>query len=301
MNNFRKNMGSVPSTPDSTDDPWWPIENQHFSLDQSPLLNVVEMDRQGQSAGATDETEENCEIQVDRIENNSENLNSDCENRNINKADEQNESSAEGLQSVERKEQTLEEFKEELRIKREKRQGAIADLRNEITSLRQELAEEKELNRQLKQQRNCSSTLASDTLETEEIIEATPGSFNQDDETEQIHSDRSNITLKRELANVQLSLQLANSEVLSLQAELNVRQKQAETLKEVNVVSKQMIQIREDQLNQVSENRQMNFLESVGLMFGPKIFRQNAKKASRRLGFFGQKLFFRKDCYFPPM
>lgn len=233
-------MGSVPSTPDSTDDPWWPIENQNFSLDQSPLLNVVAMDRQGQSA-AIDEVDKNCEISEvlhsENIESQSE-ISGESDN-------------SKKMDNGERKEQTLEEFKEELRIKREKRQNAIADLRNEITSLRQQLSEEKEINRRLKRGNVCGTSANCESLETEEIIEDIATANNENDEPVQVES-KSNITLKRELANVQLSLQLANSEILSLQAELNVRQKQTDTLKEVNTVSKQMIQIREDQLNQVN-------------------------------------------------
>lgn len=242
MNNFPRIMGSVPSTPDSTDDPWWPIENQNFSLDQSPLLNVA-MDQQGQSAAALDEIDENCEISE---VGHSVNLNNESQSENIVGSDDGNKT-----QSVEKREQTLEEFKEELRIKREKRQSAISDLRNEMASLRQQLAEQKEINRQLKQGNNCGQSTTSPNLESEDIFDDISAAISGNDEAEQVHN-RSNITLKRELANVQLSLQLANSEVLSLQAELNVRQKQTDTLKEVNTVSKQMIQIREDQLNQVN-------------------------------------------------
>lgn len=238
-------MGSTPSTPDSTDDPWWPIGNQNFSLDQSPLLNVVAMDRQGQSTAATDEEiDENCEMsEVCRSDNlNNQNQSEISEEIGTDVTDH-----ASQIENVEKKEQTLEEFKEELRIKREKRQSAIADLRNEITSLRQQLNEERDINRELKRERMSSSSSDSERLQTEEIIEDTVTTINENDEPRQ-----SQISLKSELANVQLSLQLANSEVLSLQAELNVRQKQTDTLKEVNAVSKQMIQIKEDQLNQVN-------------------------------------------------
>lgn len=231
-------MGSVPSTPDATDDPWWPIENQNFSLDQSPLLNVVAMDRQGHSAtAARDEIDENCEIgEVGH----SENLNDGNESEKCVESGSENKT-----ENVQRKEQTLEEFKEELRIKREQRQSAIADLRNEVSSLRQQVSEEKEQNRRLKQENICGCS-------AEEMIENIAMALANDEYDEREHQSSSNITTKRELANVQLSLQLANSEILSLQAELNVRQKQTDTLKEVNAVSKQMIQIREDQLNQVN-------------------------------------------------
>ncbi|KAJ6635781.1 hypothetical protein Bhyg_14367 [Pseudolycoriella hygida] len=239
-------MGSVSSTPEATDDPWWPIENQNFSLDQSPLSSVIAMDNQGQSDAAIDEVDQNCEINevIDESCEKCENVN----NENRSEISDVSDSKTD-IQNVQRKEQTLEEFKEELRIKREKRQSAIADLRNEIISLRQQLSEEKEINRQLKQANGCSSAEAK-RLDTEEIKEDIAAAINENDEPEQ---NKGNVTLRRELANLQLSLQLANSEILSLQAELNVRQKQTDTLKEVNAVSKKMIQIREDQLNQMRE------------------------------------------------
>lgn len=238
-------MGSVPSTPDCTDDPWWPIENQNFSLDQSPLSNVVAMDREGHSAAASvDQTDENCAISE---VGHSENLNNENQSENNDDSDDGNK-----MQNVDKREQTLEEFKEELRIKREKRQNAIADLRNEMKSLRQQLAKEKEINRRLRQESGGGPSTTTTIIETEDIFDDISAAISENYDTDQVHNRSSDITLKRELANVQLSLQLANSEVLSLQAELNVRQKQTDTLKEVNIVSKQMIQIREDQLNQVS-------------------------------------------------
>lgn len=255
-------MGSQPSTPDSTDDPWWPIENQHFSLDQSPL-NVVAMDRQGHSddnddavAAAIEKIDENCETsEFGR----SEPVNDQSQSESYSDSDNGNKKT----ENVERKEQTLEEFKEELRMKREKRQNAIADLRNEIISLRQQLSEEREINRQLKRGNNYSSTSShNENSENEEIIEDIATAIVGNDEPDQVQHNSSNVILKRELANVQLSLQLANSEVLSLQAELNVRQKQTDTLKEVNAVSKQMIQIREDQLTQVSNFNLFYFFSS---------------------------------------
>ncbi|KAG4069572.1 hypothetical protein HA402_006938 [Bradysia odoriphaga] len=237
-------MGSTPSTPDSADDPWWPIENQNFSLDQSPLLNAVAMDRQGQSAAVIDEIDENCEISGALR---SENLNSESQSENSEEICDETDN-VNKVENVEKKEQTLEEFKEELRMKREKRKNAIADLRNEISSLRQQLNEEKEMNRRLRRENLCGSSTNPDLVGTEEIFEDIATAINEYDEPHQ-----SQISLKSELANVQLSLQLANSEILSLQAELNVRQKQTDTLKEVNAVSKQMIQIKEDQLNQLRD------------------------------------------------
>lgn len=57
--------------------------------------------------------------------------------------------------------------------------------------------------------------------------------------------------LRKELGNVYHDLQLANAEILSLREELDVTKNQVNSLKEVQVVSKQMLQLREDQVTQV--------------------------------------------------
>lgn len=149
----------------------------------------------------------------------------------------------------ERINQNLEEFKEELRVKREKRQNAIADLRNEITTLRQQLADERALNRQLKNSARSSdgtnSSMPASTTDIDDNGQVTPNN----DSPSQTNSD--GITLKTELAEAQFALQLANAEILSLNTELTGTRRQVTSLKDVVAVTKQMVQIREDQLAKV--------------------------------------------------
>lgn len=130
--------------------------------------------------------------------------------------------------------QSLEEFKEELRVKREQRQSIVSDLRNEVSSLKAQLAEQKAINV---------------SLQSGDQQPPPP-----DVQTDAVDRNKENIVLKSELAEVQLALQLANAEILSLTSELSVTQKQVVSLKEVIVVTKQMISIRESQMNQVRVN-----------------------------------------------
>lgn len=164
------------------------------------------------------------------------------------------------------REQTLEEFKEELRIKRLTRQTAVQDLRDEIATLRRQLAEEQELTRRLR--RNNAVELSSTDLETSTVDEegaiggATSAEPDSDDEDPQSRGRHANI----ELANAQLALQMANAENLSLRTEMAVVQKQVGTLKEVIACCKQMLNVKEEQCVQVSvqfaQYNEFNFLRT---------------------------------------
>lgn len=117
---------------------------------------------------------------------------------------------------------SMAEFRAELRVKREQRLSAIGDLKNEIAQLRHDLAAERLVSQQLRDDaRNGSNANADSTM------------------------------LRMQLAHVDHQLQLANGDVLSLTAELATTQKQVAALKEVIVVSKEMVNIREAQLEQV--------------------------------------------------
>uniref|UniRef100_A0A0K8VS35 Uncharacterized protein n=1 Tax=Bactrocera latifrons TaxID=174628 RepID=A0A0K8VS35_BACLA len=146
------------------------------------------------------------------------------------------------------REQTLEEFKEELRIKRLARQTAVQDLRDEIATLRRQLAEEQELTRRLR--RNNAVELSSTEVEVSTVVDeegaiggVTRAEPDSDDEDPQSRGRHANI----ELANAQLALQMANAENLSLRTEMGVVQKQVGTLKEVIACCKQMLSVKEEQ------------------------------------------------------
>lgn len=162
--------------------------------------------------------------------------------------------------------QTLEEFKRELSLKR---QGVMSELKAKINCLRQQLANEKEINEQLRnEQRNhqcsCHVALISQNTATETTMDelnaqgTTTDIVTNDNDSNVVVSGNeydahNDIALKSELADVQLSLQLANAEILSLTAELSATHRQVASLKEVIMFSKQMVDIRENQLNQVGD------------------------------------------------
>uniref|UniRef100_A0A0A1WJC6 Coiled-coil domain-containing protein 14 n=1 Tax=Zeugodacus cucurbitae TaxID=28588 RepID=A0A0A1WJC6_ZEUCU len=181
------------------------------------------------------------------------------------------------------REQTLEEFKEELRIKRLTRQTAVQDLRDEIATLRRQLAEEQELTRRLR--RNNAVEVSSTDVEPSSVDEegAIGGTTNaepdSDDEDPQSRGRHANI----ELANAQLALQMANAENLSLRTEMGVVQKQVGTLKEVIACCKQMLNVKEEQCVQLKTK-----LDEIETAFGErelKIMSSNLRQEyERQLG-----------------
>lgn len=72
---------------------------------------------------------------------------------------------------------------------------------------------------------------------------------------EQLQNERKNNSsseLRKELGKAHHDLQIANAEILSLTEELDVVKNHVVSLKEVQIVSKQMMEIREDQVTQVN-------------------------------------------------
>ena len=147
----------------------------------------------------------------------------------------------------EHKEQSLEEFKEELRIKRLQRQNAVQDLRDEINTLRQQLQQEREINRRLRRGEHVEER---SSISSSLTASACALSADNDAENPLARSRHANI----ELAEAQLALQMAQSENIELRGELAVVQKQVVTLKEVIACCKQMLAVKEEQCNEVSSN-----------------------------------------------
>lgn len=310
-------MGSAPSTPNressdnnTSDNPWWQIENQILELnpnrmeDASPSTdpNSNSSDRsesdQQQQPQISNETEETL-ISTDNLECE----NSDGDESRIDVAsatttrissssslnENENESSENGVvgssnssananiivNSSERghsneRQQSLEEFKEELRIKREMRSNAIVELRNELSSLRQQLAHEKEINKQLIEERNngnlceiCSSIYTS--LEQQNVGDEHPVEnaaaikITVDDNRNNSHVETDakmshttpSVSFRSQSGEVQFALQDANDEILRISNELAATRQQAKSLKEVIKMSKEIIVIRETELSQV--------------------------------------------------
>lgn len=232
-------MGSAPSTPNHSqeqlNDPWWPLENEHFSLALPPNAVPARVDLERinkSSAGVSD-------IRVDSELSNKTNLSSE------------EKSDKEVAKRSERSEQTLEEFKENLQQKRMARQSAVADIRNELETLRSQLAAEREVNRQLRAGVNVSQAMCDACTSTDPYEVPEPKSLCENDET-----GSSTASLRAQLAEVQLSLQLANADNLSLTTEMGVVRKQVASLKEVISCSKEMIKVREEQVVQLKAKLQ---------------------------------------------
>lgn len=143
----------------------------------------------------------------------------------------------------------LDKFRQALRSKR---QSVVLELKTKIDTLRQQLTLEKDINEQLRRQKQCCNcSTAGQQLQDKTSTEDSPDNEPELDDNHHHSSSSSNVALKSELADVQLSLQLANAEILSLTSELRATQRQVSSLKEVIVFSKQMVEIRENQLSQV--------------------------------------------------
>lgn len=237
-------MGSAPSTPsqEGNSDPWWSIENQTLELNPSEMNPNSETNaEQSQQTNANDESgraddlfvsSSECEAKNESIVGESTILSEINENSPEN-SDENCASSSEVKQSIQN--QTLEEFKAELRTKRELRKCAISELRSEMSNLRHELTQEKVLNKKLmNEKRDCRCFMT-----------------NRETETTVYQTDSTAISLRSQLSEVQYSLQLANAAILSLTTELSVTKRQTQSLKDVVAATKQMLEIRETELNQV--------------------------------------------------
>lgn len=311
-------MGSAPSTPNressdnTSDNPWWQIENQILELNpnnnstmdgtssddpNSNSSNRSELDQQQhesqivESEAATS-ISNNLECENNDADGNesgatasslnenehSENgvVESDCSSSDAGANIEMNSHSERGHSNE--RQQSLEEFKEELRVKREMRTNAIVELRSELSSLRQQLAHEKEKNKQLIDERSkenlceicnsiyksleqhsdnsevvvvnaeCASVATINTLGYSE--NGNIGPIRIDAKTNYT-TTASNVTLRSQLAEDQFALQNANAEILRISSELAATRQQAKSLKEVIKMSKEIIGIRETELSQV--------------------------------------------------
>lgn len=267
-------MGSVPSTPsrEGSDDPWWPIENQNlelnpFAMDPSELNTSQNESRPVEAVEVTDNSENKSDLNANSDEN---------ESRNTSESDKASHSSVNCdksnlVERINKREQSLEEFKEELRVKRELRKCAIAELRNEVTSLRQQLAEQKEINQRLIDDKGDCHHVFNNVEAIDDIDSGT-------------RAIRPNIALQTQLADVQMSLQSANSEILLLTSELTASRKQVQTLKDVIKASKDMISIREVEVEQVSKhanapNAHKKLIQSFAVYFAV----ENKIKTNRRV------------------
>jgi hypothetical protein len=161
---------------------------------------------------------------------------------------------------------SLDKFQRDLMQMRQKRQDALAGVRNELTTLRAQLEEKTNVNEQLTAILLANGLqLPTEMLAPQTKLEkSTPDMEDKQTNTDSVGetepittSDETVVTepprnLRIELAVAHHDLQKANDTILDLQTELSSTKTFAASLKDVISVSKQMVQVREDQLNEVS-------------------------------------------------
>lgn len=125
----------------------------------------------------------------------------------------------------ERQKRELEEFHEEMNRKRELRQQCMRKLREELNDLRDKLAAEMMINEQLREERGTDKSL--DDLIAE------------------------NKRLKIELSECQMYLQTSNAENINATLETQALREHIRSLKEVIKATKEMLSIRELQVDQM--------------------------------------------------
>ncbi|KAI9586012.1 intracellular protein transport protein USO1 [Glossina fuscipes] len=269
---------------------WWQIENDDFILDQVPNV-TSEFVRQPQprtdSESEINENFERLHKIADKIK-----LTLSEHAKNNSEKPEDSETLETSLAEVHTyHEQSLDEFKEELRVRRLARQSAVQELRDEITSLRRQLATERALSQRLRsgedlqevnvlpQKNDCERTILNVmSSQKTSTREETKDNSNDDadDEDPLSRSRHANI----ELANAQLALQMSNSENISLRGELSVLQKQVGTLKEVITCCKQMLTIKEEQCNDLKQK--LNEIEKSFAEHEMKLMSDNLRQEYER-------------------
>lgn len=125
----------------------------------------------------------------------------------------------------ERQKRELDEFREEMNKKRELRQQCMQKLRAELTDLREKLSNEMMINEQLREERGTDKSL--DDLIAE------------------------NKRLKIELSECQMYLQTSNAENINSTLESQALRDHIRSLKEVIKATKEMLSIRELQVDQL--------------------------------------------------
>lgn len=159
-------------------------------------------------------------------------------NKEIN-ADDSDDSSAE---IKKRQQRELEEFREEINRKRALRQQCIKKLRDELKDLNEKLSYQMMINEQLR----------------ESIDNRNDGTATNDINVE-------NKNLKMELAECQMYLQKVNGENLTVNMENQALRDHIRSLKEVNKAMKEMLAIRECQVDQLKSK-----LDEIEISFNEK-------------------------------
>lgn len=165
--------------------------------------------------------------------------------------------------SEQRNNDKLDEFRQDLARKHEKRRQILAEKRKEMQDLRMELSQQKQENEKLRIALNKGAAAenrnnnAEDELFIEELKRENVEMKNKIMElrTELLRSEtigEKNNELRSSIAELQKELQSVNAEVVNFEKERMDYQTHVTALKDVVRVSKEMLKIRESQLNEVS-------------------------------------------------
>lgn len=150
-------------------------------------------------------------------------------------------------------EDKLDEFRQELARKHEKRREIIAEKRKEMQDMRDELLKQRRENEELKK---MLRTRSNNEENGSEIVKENDDLRKEVDElrTQLSRSQdlaQKNNELRSSIAELQKELQLVNSEVVNFEKERSDYKLHVTALKDVVRVSKQMLQIRENQITEV--------------------------------------------------
>lgn len=152
--------------------------------------------------------------------------------------------------AINKNDDKLDEFRQELARKHEKRRQIIAEKRKEMQDLRDEVLKHKEENEKLRRLLETKSTDRELLRENQElktkIVELQSELFKSEILTQK------NNELRGDIAKLQQDLQTVNAEVVGFEKERFEYQTHVTALKDVIKVSKQMLVIREQQLTEVS-------------------------------------------------
>lgn len=175
------------------------------------------------------------------------------------------------------KAEEMEEFRKQLEIKREQRREILNRHKTEKQELEKALESEKkhrlevyETNRMLRELLTRNSIhIPEDLQNSKEVADVTTiiDKMNEEFETLKANNNR----LRRDLVESNHALQGANSDIADLQTQNTESIKHINALKEVVSVSKTMINLREDQLNKVSQHHFSTYLPTWTHVY-PKCF-----------------------------
>lgn len=156
------------------------------------------------------------------------------------------------------KEEEMNEFKKQLDVKREQRRQILARHRTEKEELEKALQNEKAAKLELYESNKLlCELLTRNNIEIPESLLHLQGNSELTDALVQMREEfeelkANNLKLRKDLSETNRALQGANSDIADLNFQNTESIKQIRALKEVVAVSKTMISLREQQLNDVS-------------------------------------------------